>query len=510
MQGWTKRLLSGLTVLAVCLLAVMPVHAQGEGSAWAAVQDQQAQVYLQGASPDGEFTCQIGSTPVTPSAVTGISDLDTPLQTVIVVDNSVSIPSAQRPLVNEILSDVAGNRMEGEAFSVATISQTVTWLCEGQTDYLTVKQLLDGITYNDQETRLTDCLYEILTHLQQQYPGQLCRVVLVTDGVDNQEIGYTADELDALIRQTGYPVYAVGCSNSGANGNAELQRLFALTRLTGGEAFYLADTQDATAIASGIAAWNTGVRLTIDLPAELCDGSQRQMQVVAGQTTYVLSLTMPFASVTAPASEAESEPSAPAEEPASTADPQPEAESDPEPVSRGPAVEVWMIAAAGGGVLVLVVLILVIGMAVRRSRGMQDAGGQNTTPQDIAPTEIPPEDDDGRPGPDQPWQGDGRTVRLRLTDVNNGARQYVSQLQPGYFLAIGRDPAQCQVIIDFEPSVSRHQCDIYLQDGEIRLRNASQANVTRVNGQRIDGECVVSSGSTIKMGRLVMRLEYTQ
>ena len=51
------------------------------------------------------------------------------------------------------------------------------------------------------------------------------------------------------------------------------------------------------------------MRLTIDLPAELCDGSQRQMQVVAGQTTYVLSLTMPFASVTAPASEAESEPS---------------------------------------------------------------------------------------------------------------------------------------------------------------------------------------------------------
>ena len=70
---------------------------------------------------------------------------------------------------------------------------------------------------------------------------------------------------------------------------------------------------------------------------------------------------------------------------------------------------------------------------------------------------------------DQPWQGDGRTVRLRLTDVNNGARQYVSQLQPGYFLAIGRDPAQCQVIIDFEPSVSRHQCDIYLQDGPARI-----------------------------------------
>lgn len=494
MQGWTKRLFGGLMGLIFCLTLTLPVCAQNEGNAWAAVQEQQAQVYLQGASPDGEFTCQIGSTPVTPSAVTGISDLDTPLQTVIVVDNSVSIPSAQRPLVNEILSNVAGNRMDGEQFSVATIAQTVTWLCEGQTDYLALKQALDGITYNDQETRLTDCLYEVLTHLQQQYPGQLCRVVLVTDGVDNQEIGYTADELDALIRKTGYPIYAVGCSNSGANGNAELQRLFALTRLTGGQSFYLAETQDATAIAGGIAAWNTGVRLTIDLPAELCDGSQRQMQVVAGETTYTLSLTMPFATVAAS--------SQPEEAPEATPEPAPGPEPEPEPEEQpaGFVFQPWMAAAAGGGVLLVVVIVVVIVLVTRR-RSTSGSGGQGGT-SDVGPTEIP-EDDIPR-GPGEPRD----TVQLRLTDVNNPARQYQSQLQPGYVLSLGRDPARCQIIIDFEPSVSRHQCDLYLQDGEVHLRNTSQANITHVNGQRIEGDCIVSSGSSIKMGRLVMRLEY--
>lgn len=502
MQGWTKRLLGGLTALVFCLVLTLPVCAQGEGNAWAAVQDQKAEVYLQGASPEGDFTCQIGSTPVTPSAVTGISDLDTPLHTVIVVDNSVSIPSAQRPLVNEILSNVAGNRMDGEQFSVATMAQTVTWLCEGQTDYLTLKQALDGITYNDQETRLTDCLYEVLTHLQEQYPAQLCRVIVVADGVDNQEIGYTADELDALIQKTGYPIYAVGCSNSGANGNAELQRLFALTRLTGGQSFYLAETQDATAIAAGIAAWNTGVRLTIDLPAELCDGSQRQMQVVAGETTYTLSLTMPFATVEAPASQPEEEPEA-TPEPEPEPESEPELEPEPEEEPAGFVFQPWMAAAAGGGALLIAVIVVVVVVVVRRGRKNQESCGPGST--DIGPTEIPQDDD-----PAGMVDPSGNSVRLRLTDVNNPARQYQYQLQPGYALALGRDPSQCQILIDFEPSVSRHQCDFYLQDGEVHLRNTSQANITHVNGQRIEGDCIVSSGSAIKMGRLVMRLEYNR
>ena len=50
--------------------------------------------------------------------------------------------------------------------------------------------------------------------------------------------------------------------------------------------------------------------------------------------------------------------------------------------------------------------------------------------------------------------------------------------------------------------------EISLKDGEVWLHNLSQANITHVNGQRMEGTCRLQSGSTLKMGRLLMRVEY--
>lgn len=501
MHTMAKRLFSGLVGLILCLTAVLPALAAGQGAAWATVQGQQALVYLQGAAPDAEFTCQIGSTPVTPAQVQQIQSLTTPVHTVILVDNSVSIPSAQRPLVLEILEAVAGNHLQGEQFSVATIADTVTWLCEAQSDYLQVKTSLDTITYNDQQTRLTDCLYAVITHLQQQYPGQFCRIILVADGVDNQQIGYTREELDTLIQQAGYPIYAIGCTNTSADGNQELQQLFALSRLTSGQTFYLAETQDANAIAAGIAAWNTGVQLVFDLPADLCDGSTRQMQVVSGDTTYTFPLAMPFSTAAAP-TEAPA-----AASPAPTAAPTPAATPQPEPA--GSPLPLWGIVLILAGAAVIVIIVVVFIVRKRRLAPLQQTPGSSSPDPTDTPTELLDLQDQQVPPTSTPWDnGPGLTLRLRITDINNPLHTFQYPLQEGTPLVMGRDPARCQILIDYEPSVSRRQCEISLRGTDVWLRNLSQANITHVNGQRMEGECRLQSGSTLKMGRLLMRVEY--
>ena len=503
-----KRLFSGLVGLIFCLMAAMPVLAENQGSVWAAVQEQQALVYLQGAAPDADFTCQIGNIPVTPAQVQQISSLATPVHTVILVDNSISIPSSQRPLVLDILEVVAGNRMQGEQFSVATISDTANWLCEAQTDYLQIKSALDGITYNDQETRLTDCLYDVIAHLQQQYPGQFCRIILVSDGVDNQQIGYTREELDSLIQQANYPIYAIGCTNTSANGNQELQQLFALSRLTSGQTFYLAEDQDANSIAAGLAAWNTGVQLVFDLPADLCDGSTRQMQVISGDTTYTFSLAMPFGTAVTPTQ-------APATaSPAPVSTPAPAAASQSEPAAVSPSP--WILPAAVGAAVVIAGIAAAVILLRRQSRNslQKDSAAGIPAPAD-RPTDIPTELLDLRdpqvPPTSTPWDnGQGLTLQLRITDVNNSLHTFQNPLQEGSPLTLGRDPARCQVLIDYEPSVSRTQCEISLKNGEVWLHNLSQANITQVNGQRMEGSCRLQSGSTLKMGRLLMKVEYQQ
>lgn len=506
MHTMAKRLFSGLVGLLFCVIAAVPVLAENQGAAWATVQGRQALVYLRGAAPDAEFTCQIGNVPVTPAQVQQIQSLAAPVHTTILVDNSISIPSSQRPLVLDILEAVVGNRLQGEQFSVATISDTVNWLCEAQTDYLQVKSALDSITYNDQETRQTDCLYNVITHLQQQYPGQFCRIILVTDGVDNQKIGYTREELTVLIQQAGYPIYAIGCTNASANGNQELQQLFALSRLTSGQSFYLAENQDVNSIAAGIAEWNTGVQLSFDLPADLCDGAAHQMQIVSGDTTYTFSLTTSFGTVVAATEEPAPSTPVPTSTPAPTATPQPEMSESTFPV--------WGILLLAGGAVVIAVIAAVV--IVRKIRG-RTALGQGTAGSSPAaeenPTDVPTElldlQNQDAPPTSTPWDnGRGATLQLRITDINNPLHTFQNPLQEGTPLILGRDPTRCQILIDYEPSVSRVQCEISLKDGEVWLHNLSQANITHVNGQRMEGICRLQSGSTLKMGRLLMKVEY--
>lgn len=504
MHTMARRLFSGLASLVLCLMVVIPVLAVSQGAAWTTVQGQQVLVYLQGIGLDADFTCQIGSTLVTPTQVQQIQELETPVHTVILVDNSVSIPSSQRPLVQEILEAVVGNHLQGEQFSVATISETVTWLCEAQTDYLQVKPVLEGIIYNDQQTRLTDCLYEVITYLQQQYPGQFCRIILVADGVDNQQVGYTRQELDALIQQAGYPIYTIGCTNTSANGNQELQELFVLARLTSGQTFYLAETQDVNAIAASIAVWNAGVQLVFDdLPTDLCDGSTRQMQVVSDDITYTFPVVMPFGI-----------PLAPTATPTMTTTPvlatvQPQFTLQPTQTTF--SLPLWVVFVIIGSVVVIAVIVVIV--LITRSRHQvameQCYSGSSSVRTTETPTELLGVQGQGGPPTETPWNnGRGLTLRLCITDVNNPLHTFQTPLQEDVPLVLGRDPARCQVLIDYEPSVSRVQCEISLRDGDVWLHNLSQANITQVNGQRIEGDCCLQSGSTLKMGRLLMKVEY--
>lgn len=502
-----KRLFSGLVGLIFCLMVAMPVLAENQGSAWSAVQGQQALVYLQGAAPDAEFTCQLSNMLVTPVQVQPIRSLATPVHTVILVDNSISIPSSQRPLVLDILEAVVGNRLQGEQFSVATISDTTNWLCEAQTDYLQIKSALDSITYNDQETRLTDCLYDAITRLQQQYPGQFCRIVLVADGVDNQQIGYTREELNALIQSAGYPIYTIGCTNTSADGNQELQQLFALSRLTSGQTFYLAENQDVNSIAAGLGAWNTGVQMVFDLPADLCDGSTRQMQIISGDTTYTFSLIMPFGAAVVPTEVPATASPTPTSSPAPAVTPQ----LKPDGISLPQWSVISMI-----GVVVVIAGVAAAILIKKRNRNIpqqkpeHDSLNQAERPTDI-PTELLDLQDQQVPPTSVPWDnGQRQTLQLRIIDVNNPLHTFQTHLQEGGSLTLGRDPARCQVLIDYEPSVSRTQCEISLKGGEVWLHNLSQANITHVNGQRMEGACRLQSGSTLKMGRLLMKVEYQQ
>ena len=495
MKRWAALLSAGLFGLAACCL---PAEAAGEGSAWGTVDGQQAVVYLLDAGGTDGITCQLGNLPLDVGTAEPVSALEAPFDTVILLDNSLSIPSGQRPLALSIVEGLIGNRLPGETFTIVTVGEGVDYLCEAESDYLTLMDVVSGIEYRDQVTHLTDGLYEVLSSLAGSQEAVMRRVVLIADGVDNEELGYTEKELDTLLQETGYPLYAVGCGG----GNDELENLFALSRLTPGAAFNLNETQDTTAVVAGICAWNGAVRVSVPLPDTACDGAEKMMRLEAGDSFYTVSLDMPFVAV------APSEPEEP-EEPEEQAEPaiQPElppVEEAAKPEGRGlPGLPVWLAAGAGGLAAAAAVTALVLLRRRRKKEAFSPVpGGAGGVPQQLEETRLLREEGETQAVWEEE-QPDGASIVL--TDLSDPAQKYGAPVRGR--LAIGRDPSVCRIVVDYDPTVARHQCDVFMENGQLTLQNRSHSNITRVDGQKVEDKCLLRNGCVIKMGRVQMRLE---
>ena len=169
----------------------LPALAAGGAGVYGSVQGQDAVLYLRSGSADAAYTCMVGNTPVTPAKATPLSGLDTPAHTVILLDNSAAIPESQRDIIHDILNGLAGTRLNGDKFTLDTLGAEVTPLCDGETDYLQLKTVVDSLTYNDHTAQLTDCVYRVLDSLVQLISTALTRVVLSTTGAEDEQYGKT-------------------------------------------------------------------------------------------------------------------------------------------------------------------------------------------------------------------------------------------------------------------------------------------------------------------------------
>lgn len=348
-----------LTVLWAALCGLYS-YAATDNVVWAAVKEQKAVLYLpQEAQKVTE--CLVGTVRCSDIRTKEISQLEHPVHTLILLDNSLSIPKDSRETISKILQNLIGNRMQGELYTIATISDDIRYLCTAESDYLSLGSAIDSITYENQNTQLSDRVYEAVQKLHESDVNQFCRVVIISDGVDDKQIGYTHTELETLLRSCGYPIYTVGCgSNDTEARRTRLENLFALSRVNRGQTFYLGDTTDTFAIAKGICEYNAAQQVVVTLPDEVCDGSVRALQITSEAGVYNTQLEMPF--VAAPAASASVASSAAPSEAASSAAPV-EQEADSSIKDKLP-----LIALAGGGAVVVVAAVVAAAVLLKRKK----------------------------------------------------------------------------------------------------------------------------------------------
>lgn len=448
-----------------------------------------------------------------------------PVRTVVVLDNSLSIQQKYRDTIRTFLTDLVAARNDGDTFTIATFAEQVNYLVQDSSDYLEMKAQIDALTFVDQESYFTNVLYTVMNDISQYEEMKYTRVIVIADGVDNEALGYTDDELNRKIRTVRVPVYAVGCTSRGNEEN--LKKMFALSRMSNGKT-YLLDETAGTEILKDILSDGTLKKITVTPQNTSCDGSVQPVRVCFGEDYCTAEVTMPFQAVTSETETSAEQESEAAEVPETqseaTAQVQPETvAASPEEAETGTDGFVLMV--LSGTLTALAVIVILVTVKLKKLKRRSDSD----TPIDLSQIGNDPDDHteewnesgstemlgassaDAKNADKTDYLVDRKAVRLILQDTGNPARSFEYPLRDK--VIIGKDAKRCQIVIDYNRFVSGVHCEIVSRGDSIYVRDGggdviASTNGTFVNGRKAAPELPLPSGAVLKLGEISFKVTY--
>ncbi len=431
------------------------------------------------------------------------------MRTLILLDNSLSIPEGKRDTVKNVISELIAGRKGNEKFALAVFGEEIQTIVDFTDDYVELKSAIDGMEFSDQDTYLTDVLYDLVASDAFGEDGDFTyrRILVISDGVDSKSLGYTAEELGGLLADTGIPVYSLGVYNKNQSNSEELKNMFALSRQTNAEYFVLDELENPLDVVTALAQDMDMVRFDIVLESAAKDGSEKavtlRIQTDGGEIEVQTDgVRMPQETAPVQPEEPKEEP-----EPAVAEPPAPEI-PEPEPEKKMSSFVIVLAAIVVVAAITLAVfLILYLMNKKKKANVFLETEDPFQKSMDEGKTELfveTPLQQQSDGSTIQIWN-QGRSYVITLTDVSAPARSYQKPIHDR--LVIGRLAAQCDICIDYDRSVSSRHCAIEKRGERFFLIDLQSSNGTFLNESKVLSEVEIYSGSIIKMGRVEMRVE---
>lgn len=499
MKGKGKTLKSAIASLMLSMILSCGVcRAEGKPVVMEAnTGETDISIYVKNAGSSlSDITVQIGASQS--SQVTCRTIEDSEFETLILIDNSLSIPQNTRGRIFDFLQKFIDGKAGNEKIAIGVFSREITYL----TDYTGNRQELTdaaaSITYQNQETYITDMLYELYSREYSANPKDVYRrIIIIADGIDNESLGYTTDELNQLIRENPYPIYTIGC-NTGKN-NDELERFFALARLSSAGYFLLDSEEAVSAIADELGGDRQIVKIAAVPPEDMMDGSTRSVKINFQEQSVSVEMKMPQQVKQEETTEVfESTEPETVEEASAVETTVEETQDDSQRIS---AVKFIMCVVV---FWILVLIVIIAWIAVRHFRKKrQKEKRQTQTLMMQRELELREALSDGAA---MQQSGHQRPIAyIVLTDVYSPDRSFRAPLNRD--VVIGRNRTACQIVLDYDQSVSAQHCRIYTMGSKLMIKDLQSSNGTFMNGNRIFADTELVSGSIITLGRLTMRFE---
>lgn len=461
-------------------------------------------------------TVQIGTTvcPTENLSAGKQTDLDIPMRTLLLVDNSYSISKKKRQEIQDIMTGLIDQALPNEQFKIGTFSDEAIYLCNYTEDRDTAYSCIDNIEYQNQNTYFSDVLYHILTELKSENAASFTRVILISDGADDNEIGYTNDEVRILVGESGVPVYTIG--TLGKNNQSDLETMFAFSRASNA-AYYLLDGNTSVEdVLLGLAADQSNLCVRIKPSTELMDGGNKKillkLQTESGMVELTTSAEMPFASNDL---QLESQKDSGAQEPDAvqketvpakslptigngiSAEEEIDTKADKKQSSKGYVILIVIIGSVVAcGILVAITITMILRRRKKASapvlsmpEHMQEAHNDSAEESEytIALLDVEP---------------DRKKFYLILRSLDNPAIIYKQPIKD--VVHIGRKNAD--IVID-DRYVSARHCDIILRGELLYIKDVGSSNGTFYENIPVHDELPIVSGGTIRIGRSNFRVE---
>ena len=118
------------------------------------VYNDEIYIFIKGISGvTSDSTVQIGNKVCQPEQISAspFEQMDVFMRTLILIDNSKSIPEKNHAEIQEILKGIVSNAKENEQIKIGTFSREAAYLCDYTSDHVILENIIDSITYKGQD-----------------------------------------------------------------------------------------------------------------------------------------------------------------------------------------------------------------------------------------------------------------------------------------------------------------------------------------------------------------------
>ena len=544
-----KRANGVIRGIAIYVLLAVVISFFGINGAYAAertvivgtvTDNKKVSVYVKGFAESDSFTALVGSKEVKISEKSTVAKDPIPMKTLLLVDNSVGADQNTKKMFSSFMENYVADKGSHEMISIGVFGEKYSICVDYTDDYVTLINAVKGISYAERKTYLTDVLYEIAEKNKENTETSYRRVVLLTDGVEDESIGYTRDELYGLLEENRFPVYVLGSKTK--NNSSQLESAFAVSRKSGAKSYILNEVDDMLDVAEELKDDEKIVRLSFVLDDDMLDGSEKTVKISNGSSSATAEIRMPQKAVSESSSALAQEPlNISIDEDMTTGS----AKKDDAKTTKGDGsprsifdeiTEIteekkdesfadklinffknyWLYFAIGGGVLIILIIVLIIVHSSRKKKKMSEPEQVNQFEQPADPYYQMPADlgsdetvkinyapDVDSDATVRLWEN--KTAYVFLQDVNRPEMSF-RQIVNGT-MTIGRSASKNMIVINYDKSISGRHCEITLKEGVFYIKDSGSSNGTFVNNERITGETALNNGDYINLGQTTLVFE---